>query len=314
MTPRNLILIILLSAFLLWYVGNWAYTTQYLDPRNELTADINTLSQQIEWGEDNLAARRHFNKQNFWWYHRSLPSTPNDVRQYSFWLLEVLQYYGFENNRVEDFAPTRFPPIGADCRFQVRCTGSLEQLSYFLAEFYTAPFLHRITSMTLTPTEGSEEILDFSITINALAMDARFNPFRDANNQVSNQLPTGWFPRLMFNDLAFYQVIADRNLLRTARGGIDRADFTHLSALHLINGQKEAWFRVLTDPDGTPPTRARLGDTIRFGSFEGRIVEIHDLDIVIDRGGERWLLSVSGNNNRLSDAFALPPETAEVIE
>jgi hypothetical protein len=110
--------------------------------------------------------------------------------------------------------------------------------------------------------------------------------------------------RLATNDLSAYQVIEDRDLLQTAKGGIDKADYTFLSAIFHQDDQQEVWFSVRTD--GSRIT-AKLGDTIHSGSFVGKVVEILDQDIVLDRNGSRWLLS---NGENLSEAFALPPETA----
>ena len=301
MTLRNLIMIVLLAMYLLWYVGNWAYKEQYRQPRETLTTQINELSQQIERGVSSIAEMRQFNEQierTYWLYPRSLPPAPNDARQYSFWLLELLQYSGLENNDVRDNPHSR-EQFGANYRFNVQCTGTLSQFSHFLFEFYYAPFLHRIAALTLTPIDGDAEKLTFSMTINALAMDSRYNP------SPTDQLPSGWaFPRLASNNLAAYQVIEDRNLLQAARGGIDRADYTVLTGLPQIGDQKEVWFSVQTTDD--PPIRAKLGDTIRSGSFVGKIVEIYDQDIVLERNGSHWLLTAG---ERLNEAFALPPET-----
>ena len=164
--------------------------------------------------------------------------------------------------------------------------------------------------MTLRPIEGNAEQLEFSMTINALVMDLR--TFHTMVNGLAmnvqyypptNQLPTGFIPRLAFNDLTAYQVISERHLLQTARGGIDRADYTFLTAILEIGNQTEVWFSVRTDDT---LIKARLGDTIRSGSFSGRLVEILDQDIVLDRNGERWLLTTGES---LEQAFALPPET-----
>jgi hypothetical protein len=137
------------------------------------------------------------------------------------------------------------------------------------------------------------------MTINVLALNTYPYP-----PPLGNQLPTGIVPRSAFNDLAMYQVIAERNLLQTARGGIDQADFTFLTAIFEINNQKKVWFSVRTDDSRI---EAKLGDLIRSGSFSGRLVEILDYDIVLDRNGERWLLTAGES---LNQAFALPPETA----
>jgi len=298
MPSRNSILIAGLALFLIWYVSNWAYQSLYVEPRQRLGEEIKTLSEQIAAGRNSLALMTQFNTQNQAFYYRSLPQTPNDARsQYTLWLLELLQYSGFESNNVNDSAPTRIP-LGANYQFTIRCTGTLSQLSYFLFEFYYAPFLHRITSMTLSPIEGNSEQLTFSMTVNALAL----NPYPYA---AKNQIPTtGNIPRLMSNNLATYQVIADRNLLQTAKGGIDRAEYTVLTAILDIGDQTEVWFSVRTDDS---LIRAKLGDPIQAGSFSGKIVEILDQDIVLERNGERWLLTTG---ERISEAFALPPETA----
>jgi len=303
MTLRNIILISGLSIFLVWYVASWAYQTQYLEPRKKLGNEIAQFSQAIDGGKQGVAAMKQFWELNSGYYYRSLPRVQNDAQsQYGFWLLELLQYSGLEQNSVNDAPPTRVLP-GANYQFTIRCTGSLPQLSNFLFEFYYAPFLHRIASLTLTPTEGNTEKLTFSLTVNALVLDSRYNPL-----PPTNQLPQGFIiPRLASNDLATYQVIADRNLLHTAKGGVDRADYTFLTAIILqLGDQPEVWFRVRTDDS---LIKVKLGDSIDSGSFSGRIVEILDEDIVLDRkDGSRWLLAAGES---LSEAFALPPETAE---
>ena len=299
MTLRNLILIAGLALFLIGYVGYWAYKFQYLEPRKELGDEIAKLSGEIDRGKENYNMMVQSWNQNKGFYYRSLPRTPNDARLYFFWLLELLQYSGLDNSRVGDGSHSRVPS-GWDYRFTVQCTGSLSQLSDFLFEFYHAPFLHRISSMTLTPTEGNREKLTFDMTINALALQPRDlkDPYPSPN-----QLPAGFIiPRLMFNDPAVYNVISERNIMQTAKGGVDRADYTVLTS---ILNQEEVWFWVQTDDSRIA---AKLGDSIHSGSFSGRVVEILDQDIVLDRNGALWLLTAGES---LNEAFALPPETGE---
>jgi len=302
MPSRNFILIVCLALFLVWYVSTWAYQTHYLEPRKRLGDEIAKLSGEIARGKSDRDTMNQFNMQNQGFYYRTLPQVPNEVRfQYSLWLLELLQYSGLENNNVEHGSHFRSPPNSPNWTFQfsIRCTGSLSQLSYFLFEFYCAPFLHRITSMTLTPIEGNPEQLSLSMTVNALALNTYPYP-----PPLGNQMPTGYIGRLVSNDLTTYQVIANRNLLQTARGGIDRADYTFLTGIIELDKQTEVWFSVRTDDS---VIKAKLGDPIQSGSFSGRVVEILDRDIVLERNGERWLLTTGES---LNEAFALPPETA----
>jgi len=302
MSSRNFILIVGLALFLMWYVSDWAYKTLYLAPRQELGNEITKLSGEIATGRNNLADMTLSNQQNFGFYSRTLPPVPNEAQsQYSFWLLELLLYSGFESNHnhVTPRSPVRVP-TGWSYQFNVQSTGTLAQLSYFLFEFYYAPFLHRISTITLAPVEGKPEQLTFSMAINALALNTY--PY-----QPMNRMPTGYIQRLQ-NDLAAYQVIENRNLLQTARGGIDRADYTFFTGIVEIGNQKEVWFSVRTDDSRIT---AKLGAPVQSGSFSGRLVEILDQDIVLDRNGERWLLTAGES---ISQAFALPPETAEVNE
>jgi len=300
MTLRNIIILVGLSLFLLWYIGNWAYTSQYVEPRKRLGGEIAKLSDEIESRQTYYATISQFCQQNQLFYARSLPRVSNDAKQYSLWLLELLQLSGFENNNVADVAPVPIP-FGYDYRFMIQCTGTLSQLSYFLFEFYYAPFLHRISTLKLVPDEKNKDKMTFTITVSTLALRPR-----DLNDPypAMNQLPGGWYvPRLASNDLATYDVIAERNLLQTAKGGIDKADYTFLTGILLLDDQEEVWFSVRTDDS---LIKLKLGDMIVSGSFSGKIVEILEQDIVLDRSGTRWLLTTG---ERLTDAFALPPES-----
>lgn len=298
MPSRNSILITGLALFLVWYVSNWAYKSLYLEPRQKLNTEIQTLSAQITAGKGNRDAMNQFNTQYAWLYSRTLPQIPNDAHtQYTFWLLELVQYCEFENHHVEPTTPTRVP-AGWSYQFTARGTGTLPQLTQFLLEFYCAPFLHRITSLTLKPVDGNPEKLECYITVNALALP----------KHLTRQLPSGWHYSRLTYDLPAYQIISNRNLLETARGGIDKADFTELTGIMGIGDKTEVWFSVRTD--GTT-IKAKLGEIIHSGSFFGKLVEILDRDIVLlDHNGERWLLTMG---EFLTDAFALPPETGEIM-
>ena len=307
MPARNYILIAGLTLFLIGYTAHWAYNTLYLSPREQLKSETKKFTDAIATGQNSLNAMNQFNEQCGQFYYRTLPQSPNAAQsQYAFWLLELLLYSGFEQRDVNHTSPVGIPSlrqpgrfVGANYQFTVQCTGSLSQLSYFLFEFYHAPFLHRLTSLTLVPVEGNTEQLTFHLTINALALNTLPDP-----PPLGDQMPTGYIPRLAVSDLASYQVIAGRDLLQTAKGGLDQADYTFLSAIVVLGDRTEVWFSVRTNDSTVKKT---LDDPIQFGSFSGKIVEILGKDIVLEREGQRWLLT-SGES--LNQAFALPPETA----
>ena len=158
--------------------------------------------------------------------------------------------------------------------------------------------------MTLTPMDEEAKQVTFSMTVNVLAL--RYYPYA-----ASEQVPQGNIQRLALprSDWVSYKTaIADHNFLRATKGGVDRADYTVLTGLPVIDGQTVVWFKVQIDDTDM---KATLGDTIQVGSFSGRVVEILDQDIVIDRGGSRWLLEIG---EHLKDAFALPPESGNTYQ
>ena len=299
---RNRILLSFLLLFLLWYAVTWAYQTQYVAPRRAMQSEADRLSSEMESNQNYLNAMNLFYEQTYRLYLRSLPPVPNDAQAlYSFWLLELLQYSGLADNQIDTGSFSRIEP-GAEYRFSIQTTGSLAQITQFLFEFYSAPFLHRISSLTLTPTAGSSERLTCAMTVNVLALNSQFNPFRGTSLE-HNRVPDFHILRLSSHDPADYQVIADRNLLHETPGGIDRADFTFLTGLPRINGEQEVWFSIRTD---NSLIKAKLGDTIRSGSFVGKIIAVYDQDIILDRAGSQWLLELGES---LNEAFALPIET-----
>ncbi|MDR3232875.1 MAG: hypothetical protein LBT46_04290 [Planctomycetaceae bacterium] len=295
---RNIIITAVLVSFFAWYALAWAYESLYNAPRQKLNGEMAKLSQEIENGRKNQQLMTQFATQNMPFYYRSLPRTPNDARSlYSFWLLELLQFCRLEGSKVNDAEPSRLP-FGYDYRFTVQCSGTLDQLTRFLFEFYYAPYLHRLTAITVTPAEGQSGMNSIALTIDALALYPRqiSDPY-----PLVNQLPTGWFvPRLSSNDLNTYSVIAQRNVLQAAKGGVDRADYAFLTAINQVDGVKEVWFSVRTDDS---LVKVRQGDSVHIGSFNGTVAEVFDQDVILQNAAGRWLLTAG---ECLNQAFAVP--------
>lgn len=294
----------LLAIFFAWYGLNWAYKNLYKEPRIRLGGQIAQFKQNIENGKRNTALMQQFADQNLLLYSRSMPRVPNEVRtQYTFWFLELLKFCDVQDGDVKSDNPTRTAFAGWNYRFHVRGNCSLDQLSRLLFEFYNVPYLHRITALSITPVEGKEGRITLSMTVDTLSIPPRYpNDPYPLSNQLP-QLPSGRLPRLASTDLATYRVIADRNLLQAAKGGVDRADYAYITAINQIEGQTEVWITVRTDNSILKTTK---GDFVRVGSFRAKLVDIIEEDLVFERDGMRWLLTLG---DCLNQAFALPPES-----
>jgi hypothetical protein len=153
--------------------------------------------------------------------------------------------------------------------------------------------------MTIAPVEGKEGQVAVSLIIDALALRP---PSAQSPYPSQNQFPTGYVPRLRSNDLMAYRIIADRNLLQVSRGGIDRVDYTYLTAINMIDDESEIWLTVRTDDS---IIKAKQGELIHIGSFRAVIIDINEHDVVFDRDGMYWLVTLG---DCLNQAFALPPE------
>lgn len=292
------ILIVLLGGLV--YGAHWAYVHFSRVPRAQLLERIEKAEQGIAHRTRELEMMQQTIARNQAYYARSLPRTAGAAQsQYRFWLLEVLKVCEWDYPSVEAANPTsdrtwrhyRY-------RFQVRGRASLDQASRFLYEFYWAAFLHRIVTMTITPVENSE-LVDVSLTIDAIAL----RPMTPADPYpLADRLPQGYIRRLSSENFEDYRLIAERNLLRHARGGVDKADHTYLTMIQSVDDVPLVW---LSDRTTDSVVKLKIGERVDIGSFRGTLLEVEGRDVVFERGGMFWLLSVG---ECLNAAYALPPE------
>jgi hypothetical protein len=155
--------------------------------------------------------------------------------------------------------------------------------------------LHQIRSLAITPV-GSKEQLDLVLAIEALVL-----PGADRQDQLSDQTSE----RLAFDRLEDYRPIVQRNLF-SITAAADPTDQAYLTGIHYLNGVPQAWFTLRNE---THPDRAvvkvGLGQSLTVGQFTGKVVDIDASDVVLESGGERWLVAIG---EHLGQAFALPPE------
>ena len=304
---RNMIMLACLAIFFAWYGGYWAYAKLYQEPRKRLGDELAKLKAEIETGKNNCAIwNQDYDRYNGF-YARSMPRLPNEAQSlYTQWLLELLKYCNVETGDVRSDSPTR-TTFGLNFRFNVQGSCDLDQLSRLLFEFYYASYLHRIVAMTLVPVDGKEGRMDFSLTIDAIRLQ---QPFEAAPYPLRDQLPSfyPYISRLQSNNLETYRIISERNLMQAAKGGVDKADYTYLTAINLVDGEPEIW---LTDRSDDSITRAKKGERIRIGSFRATVLEIiGQEDVVFERGEGQpdlcWLVALG---DCLNEAFALAPET-----
>lgn len=307
---RNLIMLVAFLLFGVCYGGWWAWQTQYLVPRKQLLDDIAKAEETQTQYEITLQSQKdtlaRLENQRF--AQRSLPTGPPQGTArtlYHSWLLEAGEACQFENLAVDSRGERRTQFYCSVVSFQLTAQTSLDQLSRFLYEFYWAPFLHRITSLSIVPVENAD-LVDITLQIEGLVLyrnepTAEF-PYRD-------RLPEGYWQRLVSGRFETYTgPIESRNLLQFSRSGVDASDFAKLTGIVYVSGEPEFWINSQLE---NTVVRVKLDEPFRIGSFIGKIVEVADEDVILETSGTwnrppmRWFL---GKGELLKDAMAVPEE------
>jgi len=292
METRQKLLYGVLAVIVLYFAGEWGKKT-FLDEPFDIQ---DKRTEKLE--KDLMKAKKTFNRAKKTsqdiakWEARSLPRDPNKARTlYQEWLVDLVEKVGLNSPSFDSGTPSQRGGIYHSLSFSIRGQGSLQQLTNFLYEFYSADHLHRIQSIAITPLR-SAGLLDLSISIEALAL---------ANSAQTDRLSTGIREEFAEKTIEDFAVIYRRNVFGIGAGDI-AAEATVLTGTPAGAGQPEAWFQLGTDGS---VAKLKVGETLQVGQFTGIVAEIDGSDVILEAGGERWLISIG---ERLNQASALPPE------
>jgi Tfp pilus assembly protein PilO len=288
---RQKLLLAGLVAMGLLAVGERIWRGWYEEPLAAADKRVERLNADIAKAKQNL--RRLKKDEGRLQRLRSL-SLPDDVEVartvYQAWLTQVAESIELEGQRV-DSNPPRSQQGFQILPFSLRGTGSLEQLTALLFEFYQAPYLHHVRTLTVTPVAGARE-LNLNLAVEALIIGGA---------QRTEEMPAGSNQQLASAELDAYQAIARRNFF-SASGGVEATAYTTLTAIVEVDRYPEAWFTNHLEDE---VVKVREGDRFRVGSLACEVERITLRDAIITIDGQRWLLTV---HDRVADAVALPPE------
>jgi len=289
--PRRKILLALFAVMVALVIGDRLWTSFYSGPLAAARAKSSRLTQKIQETRQGRKRLQKWQKRLEVLRDRSLPENIDTARTlYQGWLTELVEKVSLDNRRVDSNEPRQFDGYYL-LPFSLRGSGTLEQFTIMLHQFYTAPYLHKIRTFTITPIAGSRQ-LSLNLTIEALLI---------GGTDRIDELPTGTNDELAFDRFDEYRVIAKRNIFSTS-GGVEATEHTVLTAIVSVDGIPEAWF---TNRLEDKVQKLHEGDDFWVGAFHCKIREITRRDVVIVADNEGWLLTLSES---LADATALPPE------
>lgn len=292
MQKREKILAVGVGVLAVGYVGHWLFSSLLQAPLEQRRHVADGLKSEIEKKQSQIHRGRQAAAKLEEWQAQSLPSKREVAASlYQDWLLDQVGKAGFRMPNVDSGEAVNRKDIYTRLPFSVRGRATLQQLTQFLYQFYSANHLHQVQRINMTPVPKSDE-LEISLAIEALVL-----PAADRTDQLS-ALPSN---RLASNELTAYQVIVERNLFGQTGAGVDPADFAFLTAVLDVGGIPQAWLTVRTTGE---ILKLKPGESFEVGQFRGTVAEITAPDIIIDSDEERWLLTLG---EKLSQATALPP-------
>ncbi|QDU81788.1 hypothetical protein Pla110_35380 [Polystyrenella longa] len=294
MSPRMKILVyICFGGLMLFQASEYIQQSFVSGPKEKLESSQKKLEEKILDYEKVIHLGKKANRELPHWEKQALPENVDRASAlYKNWLLQLVSRAGLASTNVEanSSVSTKKGAYRA-LSFSVRGKGNLEQLTALLYEFYQTNLLHRINSLSLTPSQSSDQI-DISLGIEALSMAGV------KRDHLITEEPS---ERLAYSDVLDYRPIIKRNFFSVG-GEFDPVNLTRLSGITYssLTGQPEAWFTL-----GATDERVELksGEELTVGDFTGKIVQIAESDVILESGGSKWLLSIGEN---LDQAYAIP--------
>lgn len=251
------------------------------DQRDQLTAKVEKakiLAAQAKKSAERLAA----------WQRRALPADPETARSlYHTWLRELVDRVDFHKQNLTAVEGQSPKGVYTSFTFNIQCQGTLDKLTRFLYEFYSAGHLHKIRSLTIKPVENST-LLDFTIVIQAMSLP---------KSTQKDKLTAEPSKPLKLSSLEDYKkVIVGRNLFAAyspkpsnnsakkepkSEPKLDPLQFSYLTAIIEADGVPEAWVFERT----TGKTfRLHEGENFTIGKVSGKLIHIgyNEIEIEID--------------------------------
>ncbi len=288
--------------------GYWYYKNNYVKPRVALAEERKNLENEIANRKSQIANMTNLTKQLQPLYERSLPRREESASlQYEIWLTQMLEFCNVQNAKVRH--GQRVSPRNSGYAvqsFQIEAQCDLYSLTQFLYEFYWSPFLQRITALNVDPTEGSDT-LRVSMVIEGLTILYRASP--NQTYPLVDQLPlsTRAPKQTSSGPFASYSPIADLDVFRAVRTGIDPAELVFLTGTPSYTDESgettvtSSWNFQALDKTVT----LKIGEELRVGAFVATISDIDDQLVVLKQNtGRLWVLPLG---EKLSDATAVPP-------
>ena len=295
---RQQLMLVILAIIAVVQVGDWVLNTMIQGPLELRRGKTQQLQADIKKREVTLAETRNAAKQIDSWLKQSLPSDPEVTRSvYRSWLLALIRTTKLRNATVDSGSPSTRKAkdnkvLFRSMPFSVRCRGSLAEFNAFLFQFSSAGQLHQISSMTVNPI-GATGQFDISLGIDTLLLAGR----------KGDTLNTSPSTLLASKEFSHYESIVKDNIFGIGIDNTDPMMHTIISAITFSNGVPQVW---ITEQLTSSTIQVGLGVDFDIVALSGRVVEVHDQDVIVETSGQRMQFPIG---KPFSEGFAVAAPT-----
>jgi hypothetical protein len=220
-------------------------------------------------------ARKQLNE----WLAQSLPSN-RDVAEslYQDWLRSQLTEAGLNVTQLSNKTGNARNPLFNEVAFELRASGTMEQLADFLYRFYAAPHLHRISSATIIAEDAGKK-LNVTATASALILP---------DVKRTDKLPAGEAAALPKSKDEFRNGLVDRNLFvayspKPGEGEGEGKDAAAAAAKFAwADYGAYGWRMGVKTGESGDMKYYHQGDDIEIGKLKGKVVEIESRRAIIE--------------------------------
>ena len=337
---REKLLVIVTGALLVVFLIAALFTSGGGGQLSSLRAQHESLSEEVETKEQVIQSGRDEMKQMVQWQKRSLPSKTEHARSlYQNWLRDLVDQASFRHVKVDSSGGQSRGGVYTALTFTVHGDATMDQLSHFLFDFYSAGHLHKIRYLSIKPTKDSTQ-LSLLITVEGLSL-----PGADRSDALSEE-PSERLKLAKVDD--YVKAIAKRRLdderdpaddslfvRDPVDGGLfvaykpppppyvapaerteppkppefDPTTQTYLNAIVEVNGRPQVWLFVRSSGK---TLKYYEGDKFEIGPAHGTIARIDPREVELTVGGQSAVLAL-GDNLREQMPEKLPEESPEDV-
>jgi hypothetical protein len=284
---REKILVIAVGSLLAILILYWIWPSS-AGSLADLNKSLDDLQQKVaaKTLQINQARRAQAHLED--WQRRALPANQATARSlYQNWLLKMADGVKLKNLNINPFDASSRRGVYAGLGFTITGQGTLDQLTQFLYEFYSAGHLHKIRTLNILPMKNSSD-LELTIVIEALSLPG---------SKQTDKLSAEPAKRLKLDSMDEYKkIISGRNLFAVYAPKppavekkpeikqdpkLDVLQFSYLTAIIEADGVPEAWIFERTSGQ---TFKVHEGEQFTIGKVQGKMIRIgyNEIEIEID--------------------------------